>query len=672
MEYVEGEPLDQYCDRARLDVRARLRLFAQVCEGVAFAHRNLVLHRDLKPSNLMVTEEGRAKVVDFGTATLLDPGRLVTISGAPLTPGYASPEQLTGRPVGTASDQYSLGLVLFELLAGAPAFGERRSLVTAIERAVSGIAPAALSAVVTEEAAEARQTTQAALARTLSGDLATIVSKALTQEPERRYASVQHMADDLQRWAEGEPVLARPTSVGYRVRKFARRHTIEVAAVAVAVVALVGGLLAAMLQARRAEAETQRATAVTRFLTTMLGSADPGALGKDVTVREVLEKATTNADALDSTPKLASAVRGVIGQTFLSLGDYDASVKQLALAVAAEKRAAPGRNPEIVRLMTKASLAHQSAGRLEEATRSLDEAAAVLQQLSRVDPEIRADYLDQRGRVFAEKGDFVAAREAFGESRDFVRAAGLGFEARANAAANLAFALANLGRFAEAKPLYEEAIADTRRATGPESNAVADILSPYASVLWYLKERESALGVYEESIRIRRRTLGPEHPGYAMTLANYADSLVTLEQYSRALPLLREILALRGRTLPDSHNAVAATMLLMGRALGPLGQLDEAEDWMRKAIAVREKVLAKGDWRIASGRSILGGHLVLAKRFAEAETLLVDAERELAATLGNDSPIVTDSRQRLVGLYTAWNRPQDAARWQSQLPVQTP
>jgi hypothetical protein len=113
-------------------------------------------------------------------------------------------------------------------------------------------------------------------------------------------------------------------------------------------------------------------------------------------------------------------------------------------------------------------------------------------------------------------------------------------------------------------------------------------------------------------------------------------------------------------------------MLLMGRALGPLGQLDEAEDWMRKAIAVREKVLAKGDWRIASGRSILGGHLVLAKRFAEAETLLVDAERELAATLGNDSPIVTDSRQRLVGLYTAWNRPQDAARWQSQLPVQTP
>lgn len=671
MEYVEGVAIDQYCERGRLDVAARLRLFRQVCDGVAFAHRNLVLHRDLKPSNLMVTEDGRAKVVDFGTATLLDPARLATTSGAPMTPAYASPEQLTGRPVGTASDQYSLALVLFELLAGAPAFGERRSLVTAIERAVSNIPPAALSAVVTDDAAAVRQSTRAALARALDGDLTTIVSKALAHEPERRYASVQHMAEDLQRWADGEPVLARPSSVGYRVRRFVARHTIEVAAVAVAVMALIGGLLAAILQARRAEAETRRATAVTGFLTTMLGSADPSALGKDVTVREVLAKATTNADALHSTPHLESAVRGVIGQTFLGLGDYDASVRQLELAVTAERRAALGDSPEIVRLLTKVSLAHESAGRLEDASRRLDEAAAALQRLSRVAPAIRADYLDQRGRLLAAKGDFGAAREAFAEAREFVLAAGLGFEARANAAANLAFALANLGRYQEAKPLYEEAIADTRRATGSESSQVADILSPYATVLWYLNERESALGVYRESIRIRRRTLGPEHPGYAMTLANYADSLVAMEQYSQALPLLREILALRGRTLPDSHNAVAATMLLMGRALGPLGQLEEAEDWMRKAIALREKMLPKGDWRIASGHSILGGHLVRARRFAEAESILLDAERELMASLGNDSAIVTEARQRLVDLYAAWGRPEDAARWQNQLPRQT-
>ena len=134
MEYVDGQPLDRHCDARHLDVPARLRLFTAVCEGVAFAHRNLVLHRDLKPSNILVTSDGHAKVVDFGTATLLQPDRLSTLSKAPLTPAYASPEQLTGQAVGTASDQYSLGLVLYELLSGAMPFADSTSLIAAMER----------------------------------------------------------------------------------------------------------------------------------------------------------------------------------------------------------------------------------------------------------------------------------------------------------------------------------------------------------------------------------------------------------------------------------------------------------------------------------------------------------------------------------------------------------
>ena len=156
MEYIEGQPIDRYCDEQRLDVRERLRLFAEVCGGVAFAHRNLVLHRDLKPSNILVTTEGRAKVVDFGTATLLQPDRLATTSRPPFTPAYASPEQLVGHAVGTASDQFSLGLVLFELLTGAPAFGDRTSLMAGVERALAGTTTAAPQAVVTEAAARSR------------------------------------------------------------------------------------------------------------------------------------------------------------------------------------------------------------------------------------------------------------------------------------------------------------------------------------------------------------------------------------------------------------------------------------------------------------------------------------------------------------------------------------
>ena len=158
MELVDGLPIDQHCDSHGLDVAARLRLFADVCDGVSFAHRNLVLHRDLKPSNILVTTDGHVKVVDFGTAKLLEPGLQATMSGAPLTPAYASPEQLKGQAVGTTSDQYSLGLVLFELLSGAAAFGDRQSLVSAVERAVSGVAPAPLATGVTGAAAAARKT----------------------------------------------------------------------------------------------------------------------------------------------------------------------------------------------------------------------------------------------------------------------------------------------------------------------------------------------------------------------------------------------------------------------------------------------------------------------------------------------------------------------------------
>jgi eukaryotic-like serine/threonine-protein kinase len=179
MEYVDGQPIDQYCDAQQLDLDGRLRLFAEVCDGVAYAHRNLVLHRDLKPSNILVTADGHAKVVDFGTATLLEPDRLSTVSKAPLTPAFASPEQLTGQAVGTASDQYSLGLVLYELITGTPPFAGRTSLMAAVERALARTTTTAPHTVVTEAAAATRRTTLARLRRILTGDLSTIVAKTL-------------------------------------------------------------------------------------------------------------------------------------------------------------------------------------------------------------------------------------------------------------------------------------------------------------------------------------------------------------------------------------------------------------------------------------------------------------------------------------------------------------
>lgn len=676
MEYVDGQPLDRYCDERRLPLNTRLDLFGQVCDAVAYAHRQLVLHRDLKPANILVTAEGRVKVVDFGTATLLQPDRLATISMAPLTPAYASPEQLTGKPVGTASDQYSLGVVLYELLTGVAPFGDRPSLLSAIERALAGTTSTAPHAVVTDAAAAARQTSLARLRRLLAKDLGTIVARALAPEPGARYASVQHLADDLTRSATGAPISARPPSVTYRVTRFVQRHW---AASGVAAVLSVGLAVAtatslraaedARAQALRADAQSRRATEVTRFLTTMLGSANPGDLGKDVTVREVLQGAVKDVANLDATPQLAAEVRAVIGQTFLSLGDYAAAEEQLRLAVAAERGVMPAGSVETVRLLTELSHAIESDGRLDEATRVLDEAATLLQRFPDAEASVRFEHLEVRGRIHAQRGEFEPATSIFQVALALARSAPLPAEARTRAAADLAFALTSLGRYGEALPLYSESVEQARVAFGPTSVEVANRLSPYASALWFAGQRTEALATYEQAIALRLATQGAEHPDYAWTVANYADSLIVTGQYEKAEPLAREVLALRGKTLNDAHPMVPFAMALLGRTLGPLGRLDEAERWLRQSYGLRQRSLPAGHWLLASSRSVLGAHFTLAKRFRESETLLLDAERELVSKLGNDSPIVADTRRRLVDLYVAWQRAGDADVWRGKLPA---
>ena len=679
MEFVDGLPLDRHCDERRLGVPERVALFRAVCDGVSAAHRALVLHRDLKPSNILVTTEGHVKVVDFGTATLLQPERLATTSVAPLTPAYASPEQLTGRPVGTSSDQYSLGLVLYELLTGAPPFGDRPSLLAAIERAMAGTTTLAPASVVTDAAAAVRQSSLARLRRVLSQDLGTIVSKAVAADPRARYASVQHFADDLGRWSRGDAIEGRPPSVAYRATRFVQRHwaaslvaaTLSIG-LAVATALSVRSAAEARAQAARADAQSRRATEVTSFLTRMLSSADPGDLGKDVTVREVLQRASADAAALDATPELATEVRSVMGLTFRSLGDFAAAEEQVRLALAAERKLSPAGGPRTIELVTSLSHMQESAGRFEEAARTLEEAERLLQRWPDATPELRFEYLEQRGRILTQQGDFQAAVPLAEQALALARNTPLSAEARTRAATGSAFALGNLGRHADAVALYAEAVEQARVAFGRDSVEVADRLSPYASALWFAGQRERSLGVYEEALELRRKTQGPEHPDYAFTLANYADSLVVLGQFDRAVPMAREVLALRGKTLDDTHPMVAFAMSLLGRALGPLGRLDEAERLIRDSYALRQRTLPRGHWLLASSRSTLGAHLVLARRFDEAEVLLVPAERALTEALGEGAPTVADARRRLVDLYTAWQRPADAESWRAKLPPATP
>ncbi len=680
MEYVGGKPITQWCDQGRVTVRGRAELYLQVCAAVESAHRNLVVHRDLKPGNILVTDEGRVKLLDFGIARLMstdtESGELPpTLSGTrSFTPDYAAPEQMRGSTVDTRADVYALGVILFELLAGRRPFDLRGKSLSESERIVcESDTPRPADFVDAGRASMLGERSSSRAQGRIRGDLDAIVGMALRKEPERRYGSVTLMAQDLQRYLDGRPVSARPDGLSYRMRKLARRRKLEAAAIAIAVISLIAGLITTSAQARRAEAQSRRAEQVTAFLTTMLGSADPASLGRDVTVREVLDSAAVRADKLSSNPELESEIRNVIGTTYMGLGEFKAGEAQFRRALDAHRRRAPdGDHPTAITL-SKQSHALEYLGEYAAADSVMAKASALIDRFPHEDPLEYATFLDQRGRILARLGKNQDAEPLFQEALRVTKKAAPGEDSLlAYAYVNLGFVKAELGKFSEAESLYVAAISSVREAYGNEHPEVAAMLSPYASVLDYVGKSAKADSVFHEVLAMRRKLLGEDHPEYAWTMFNYADYLLGRKRYAEAALWSRRVLALRGRTLPDTHMAVATSMGLLGRALGPMDSLDAAERYLRESLELRKKTLPEGHWAVASSESILGAHLVLAKRFTEAEALLVASERKLVDARGEDAAVVSDARGRLAALYNAWGKPTEATRWQTLVRSRSP
>ena len=299
LEHVQGERLDQWCDARQLTIEARLRLFLQVCEAVGHAHAHLVVHRDLKPANILVTEDGHVKLLDFGVAKLLgeqaEASELTRAGSAGLTPEYASPEQVNGAAITTATDVYALGVLLFVVLSGGRPYDSTAATPALLAREIVEAEPRDLGSVEpTAQAAQARGTTVSKLRQALRGDLAQIIARAMQKAPEERYPTVQALADDLGRHLRHEPVSAQPRGWRYRSAKFVRRHRVAVAAAALVGIAVCGGIAATLWQARVARAEAANARAIKEFLvgvfnTTQVGPKVKGH-GADTTARELLEK----------------------------------------------------------------------------------------------------------------------------------------------------------------------------------------------------------------------------------------------------------------------------------------------------------------------------------------------------------------------------------------------
>jgi len=310
MEYVEGKNFLEYCVGRELDLRSRLGLFREICGAVAYAHRNLVVHRDLKPSNILVTADGQPKLLDFGIAKIVVGGEATTTM-AMGTPRYASPEQLRNQGVTTASDIFSLGVILYELVAGRWPFGDTASMVDTWRRATQDVDPAPLPS------------------RQGFADLAVILNKSLAAKPEDRYRSVDDFSEDLRRYLFGEPVMARPQTVWYRVARFAGRYKVAVTAATLAVLSLLGATIVSVRQANFAEREAQRARKLAQFTTDTMLAARP-VQGSEPTIRDLLDSAAERvARDFGDDPSSEAEMRGTLGRVYAGLQVWDKAAEQL-------------------------------------------------------------------------------------------------------------------------------------------------------------------------------------------------------------------------------------------------------------------------------------------------------------------------------------------------------
>lgn len=583
MEYVEGVPIDAYCRDRALGLLARLRLFQQVCDTVQFAHRRFVVHCDLKPSNVLVRADGTPMLLDFGIARALDrapSAREDLAANAWITPRYASPEQLRGDAVSTASDVFSLGLILFELLAG------RRARLDAEDHTITLLGRAAVRPSELADSMPWRHR--------LRGDLDAIVQRATANDPAQRYESATALAGDIQRHLDLRPVLARQADMGYRMLRLLRRRWPAFAgATAAAVLAAVftWRLAAerdrAVLAEREASIQAATAERVSDFLVSVFEVSNPkNNQQRTISARDVLDQGATRIEGeLVDTPRVKAKLLAVLGTAYRYIGE-------------------PARAVELLRTSSELYLSPQVDQPLD--------AAATLSQLAVVYNNNKYPASEAQ-RVARE---VLRLRERYAEPNSLDMA---------DAYNTLGLVLENDDQFDEAEPLLRKALAIRTRLLGPDSLSVGTTLNNLALVMAGRGDHDSALQLFETSLAIKLKAVGERHPDYQHSLKNYAMELGANGRRAEALAALQRNLELAVDLYGERSDEVSAAENEIGSMLHDLGRFNEAATHYRAAMAIEAVTQGPGSGSYALPLNNLASVYEDMGDFAAAETLFLES-----------------------------------------------
>ncbi len=676
MEYVQGQPLGQYCDSNGLSIRERLLLFRSICSAVQYAHQNLVIHRDLKPANILVAADGTPKLLDFGIAKLLNPDALSleapeTATGMHvMTPAYASPEQVRADPLTTASDVYSLGVVLYELLTGRRPYEVRTGSHLEIYRVVCEEEPSRPSTVVTGGGEESHRVvtsrgagTPRKLNRLLRGDLDNIVLMAMRKEPQRRYGSVQALSDDIGRYLDGYPVAAHKASFGYRAGKYVRLHAGGVSAVATVFLLLLAFAVTAAVQNARIRRERDTADQVTSLLVSLFDVNDPEtARGEKITAREILDRGARRIEGeLKDQPEVRARLLATIGDIYGKLGLFDRAEPLLDESLRIRKALHARDDEAVVESLTGIGRVLVGKGKYGESEKMLREALAMQRRLKGEGHPDVAGSLRDLARVLEEERKLEEAEALLREALAIHRKAlGNGHHDVAADLSSLALVLTDRGRLDEAEKLHREAVAIDRGALGADHPGYATDLSNLALALFHKGELDEAETLFRQSLAINRKALGNEHPSVATGVNDVAVILFSKGKLDEAEPLYREALALHRKALGDEHPAVAQDLNNLALTLHLGGRLDESEALQREALAIDEKALGDSHPTVAIDRNNLAGVLLEKGRPREAEPLFRSALAINSKVLGEHHPAVATNMTHVAETLLMQGRPEEA------------